>query len=188
MTPAPRASQRLRVDVSDARGRRFSGPDVSGLGAWLSRAAPPGTRGRVTIALVTDPVMRRLNRQYRGADKATDVLSFPADALAQGLSSAQGLPSVALAQGLPSVALAKEGFLGDLAIARGVAARQARAQGHSTRVEIRVLALHGLLHLLGYDHEVDAGEMARLEERLRRRAGVPSGLIGRPDRRHPPHA
>lgn len=179
MTPAPRASQRLRVDVSDARGRRFSGPDVSGLGAWLSRAAPPGTRGRVTIALVTDPVMRRLNRQYRGADKATDVLSFPADA---------SLPSVALAHGLPSVALAKEGFLGDLAIARGVAARQARAQGHSTRVEIRVLALHGLLHLLGYDHEVDAGEMARLEERLRRRAGVPSGLIGRPARRHPPHA
>ena len=173
MTPAPRGGQRLRVDVSDARGRRLSGPDVSGLGPWLSRAAPPGTRGRVTIALVTDAVMRRLNRQYRGADKATDVLSFPADALGKGM---------------PSVALAKEGFLGDLAIARGVAARQARAQGHSTRVEIRVLALHGLLHLLGYDHEVDAGEMARLEERLRRRAGVPSGLIGRPDRRHPPHA
>jgi len=180
MTSASRADQRLRVDVSDARGRRLSGPDVSGLGAWLSRAAPPGTRGHVAIALVTDPVMRRLNRQYRGADKATDVLSFPADA--------PGQPSEALARGLPSEALAKEGFLGDLAIARGVAARQARAQGHSTRVEIRVLALHGLLHLLGYDHEVDAGEMARLEERLRRRAGVPAGLIGRPARRHPPHA
>ena len=172
MTSTPRAGQRLRVDVSDARGRRLSGPDVSGLGAWLSRAAPSGTRGRVTVALVSDAVMRRLNRQFRGADKATDVLSFPVD----------GPP------GLPSVALAKEGFLGDLAIARGVAARQARAQGHSLRVEIRVLALHGLLHLLGYDHEVDAGEMARLEERLRRRAGVPSGLIGRPARRHPPHA
>ena len=171
MTPAPRAGQRLRrasqrlvIDVSDARGRRLSGPDVSGLGPWLSRAAPSGTRGRVTIAVVTDPVMRRLNRQYRGADEATDVLSFPADAS-------------------PNT-----GFLGDLAIARGMAARQARAQGHSTRVEIRVLALHGLLHLLGYDHEVDAGEMARLEERLRRRAGVPSGLIGRPAGRHPPHA
>jgi len=161
MTRASRAGQRLRVDVSDARGRRLSGPDVAGLGPWLSRAAPSGTRGRITIALVSDAVMRRLNRQYRGADKATDVLSFPADA---------------------------PDFLGDLAIARGVAARQARAQGHTARVEIRVLALHGLLHLLGYDHEVDAGEMARLEERLRRRAGVPSGLIGRPDRRHPPHA
>jgi probable rRNA maturation factor len=194
MTSASRASQRLRVDVSDARGRRLSGPDVSGLGVWLARAAPPGTRGSVTIALVTDPVMRRLNRQYRGADKATDVLSFPAERprtaglRALALAKAAGLPAVALAKGLPSVALAQEGFLGDLAIARGVAARQARAQGHSTRAEIRVLALHGLLHLLGYDHEVDAGEMARLEERLRRRAGVPSGLIGRPARRHPPHA
>jgi probable rRNA maturation factor len=178
MTPAPRAGQRLRVDVSDARGRRLAGPDVSGLGPWLTRAAPPGTRGRVTIALVTDAVMRRLNRQYRGADRVTDVLSFPADAS----------PSSPRSPRLPAVALPKAGFLGDLAIARGVAGRQARAQGHSTRVEIRVLALHGLLHLLGYDHEVDAGEMARLEERLRRRGGVPSGLIGRPVRRHPPHA
>lgn len=177
MTPAPRAGQRLRVDVSDARGRRLSGPDVSGLGAWLSRAAPSGTRGRVSIALVTDAAMRLLNRQYRGADKATDVLSFLADAPPDARKSPR----------LPAVALAQAGFLGDLAIARGVAARQARAQGHSTRVEIRVLALHGLLHLLGYDHEADAGEMARLEERLRRRAGVPSGLIGRPDRRRPPH-
>jgi len=148
---------------------------VAGLGAWLSRAAPAGTRGHVTIALVTDPVMRRLNHQYRGVDRATDVLSFPADAS----------PNTRHAPRLPAAAFAKAVFLGDLAIARGVAARQARAQGHSTRVEIRVLALHGLLHLLGYDHEVDAGEMARLEERLRRRAGVPSGLIGRPARRHP---
>jgi probable rRNA maturation factor len=178
MTPASRVGQRLRVDVSDARGRKLSGPDVSGLAAWLSRAAPSGTRGRVTVALVTDPVMRRLNRQYRGADKVTDVLSFPADAP----------PAPPHTRGLPAEALATSDFLGDLAIARGVAARQARTQGHSTRVEIRVLALHGLLHLLGYDHEVDAGEMARLEERLRRRAGVPSGLIGRPARRHPPHA
>ena len=178
MTPAPRAGQRLRVDVSDARGRRLSGPDVSGLGPWLSRAAPAGTRGRVTIALVSDAVMRRLNRQDRRADKATDVLSVPADA-------STGPPRTAR---LPAVALANAGFLGDLAIARGVAVRQARAQGHSVRVELRVLALHGLLHLLGYDHEVDAGEMAHLEERLRRRAGVPSGLIGRPAGRHPPHA
>jgi probable rRNA maturation factor len=175
MRPVPRAGRRLRVDVSDGRGRRLSGPDVSGLGPWLSRAAPSGTRGRVTIAVVTDAVMRRLNRQYRGVDKATDVLSFAAETSPKPRSEA-------------SAALAKADFLGDLAIARGVAARQARAQGHSTRVEIRVLALHGLLHLLGYDHEVDAGEMAGLEEKLRRRAGVPSGLIGRQDRRQPSHA
>ena len=70
-------------------------------------------------------------------------------------------------------------FLGDIVIARGVAARQARALGHPVRTELRILALHGLLHLLGYDHEVDEGRMARMETRLRRRAGLPGGLIAR---------
>jgi len=68
---------------------------------------------------------------------------------------------------------------GDLAIARGLAGRQARELGHPVAVEVRVLALHGLLHLLGYDHETDRGAMARLEERIRRRMGLPSGLIAR---------
>jgi probable rRNA maturation factor len=70
-------------------------------------------------------------------------------------------------------------FLGEIAIAQGVARRQAQALGHSVGVEIRVLALHGLLHLLGYDHDTDQGEMGKLEERLRRRCGLPSGLIAR---------
>ena len=70
-------------------------------------------------------------------------------------------------------------LLGEIVIARGVAVRQARALGHPLGTELRVLALHGLLHLLGYDHEVDKGEMARVETRLRRRAGVPRGLIAR---------
>jgi probable rRNA maturation factor len=158
------ANPPLRVSVCDADGRPLRRP---ALAAWLARVAPARLRGGVTIAFVSDVRIRTLNRRWRGVDKATDVLSFPAHAVFPRSANAE--------------------LLGDLAIARGVAVRQARSLGHSARVEIRVLALHGLLHLLGYDHEVDAGEMARLEERLRRRAGLPSGLIGRrPAKRHPP--
>jgi probable rRNA maturation factor len=96
--------------------------------------------------------MRTLNRAFRGHDYATDVLSFPADT---------GM------------------FLGDIAIAAGVARSQAREAGHSVATELRVLALHGLLHLLGYDHDRDNGEMKRVEARLRRRAGLQQGLIER---------
>lgn len=131
-------------------------PATRGLAAWLVSVAPRAARGRVTIALVTDARIRTLNRQFRGIDTATDVLSFPA-----------GIP----------------GELGDIAIARGVAARQARRGGHGVAVELRVLALHGLLHLLGYDHDTDDGRMARLETRLRRRGGLESGLIERARRR-----
>jgi len=149
------AQPRLRVRVTDGRGRPV--PD-GGLSTWLSGVAPARARGSLTIALLSDQAMRRLNTQFRGADYATDVLSFPSDV---------------------------RGRLGDMAVARGVAARQAKALGHSMGVELRVLALHGLLHLLGYDHETDAGEMARAEERLRRKAGLPQGLItrGREDER-----
>jgi probable rRNA maturation factor len=112
----------------------------------------------VTIALVSDARIRRLNRTYRNADYVTDVLSFPAS---------------------PSGGGHDAGYLGDIAIATGRAARQARDCGHSLAVELRVLALHGLLHLLGFDHERDAGEMAAAERRLRRRGGLASGLIER---------
>jgi probable rRNA maturation factor len=74
------------------------------------------------------------------------------------------------------------GFLGDIVIARGVARRQARLAGHGEGTELRVLALHGLLHLLGYDHETDRGQMARLEHRLRRKAGLKDALIERAGR------
>ena len=146
------AHQALRVDVTDARGRPVRAP---GLGRWLAEAAPRRTHGQVALALIGDATMRRLNREFRRVDRPTDVLSFPAEE--------------------PS----KRPFLGEIAIARGVARRQAREMGHSLGVEIRVLALHGLLHLLGYDHDTDQGEMRRLEERLRRRSGLPSGLISR---------
>jgi probable rRNA maturation factor len=108
----------------------------------------------VAIALVTDAHMRKLNRTYRRKDKATDVLSFPSDT---------------------------PGMLGDIVIARGVAESQAKEHGHALQTELRVLALHGLLHLIGYDHEAkdDNGKMRRAEERLRRKGGLKLGLIGR---------
>ncbi len=86
----------------------------------------------------------------------------------------QPIPPV---QPLPPV----QAFLGDIVIARGVARRQARGARHSELTELRVLALHGLLHLLGYDHEDDGGGMRRLEERLRRKGGLRAGLIERAD-------
>jgi len=127
-----------------------------GLAAWLRRVAPARARdATINIALVTDRDIRRLNREFRGKDRTTDVLSFPA------------------------VSLQPPALLGDVAIARGVAKRQARAAGHSEATEWRVLALHGLLHLLGYDHESDDGRMQRLERKLRRKGGLRDGLIDR---------
>lgn len=157
------ARKRLRllgVSVTDARGRRIRRGPAAGLARWLPRAAPSRARGNVAIALLSDRDMRTLNQKHRGKNRATDVLSFPAE----GES------------------------LGDIAIASGIAARQAREAGHSVSIELRVLALHGLLHLLGYDHETDHGEMSRVEERLRRRAGLPGGLIGRSRAGGPRHA
>jgi probable rRNA maturation factor len=123
-----------------------------GLARWLADVAPRRARGTVTVALVSDARIRALNRRYRRTDAVTDVLSFPA-----------GEP----------------GSLGDVVIAAGVARRQAAAAAHSFSTEVRILALHGLLHLLGYDHEQDDGAMARLEHRLRRRGGLREGLIER---------
>jgi probable rRNA maturation factor len=111
----------------------------------------------VAIAIVADRAMRGMNRRYRGVDHATDVLSFPSE------TDTRRPPP----------------HLGDIAIASGVAQRQARVHGHSLQTELRVLALHGLLHLLGYDHESDDGQMHRVEARLRRRAGLSRGLIER---------
>jgi probable rRNA maturation factor len=125
---------------------------ATGLARWLQQVAPARARGVVTVAVVSDARVRSLNHRYRRQDEATDVLSFPAD---------------------------EPGELGDVVIAAGVAGRQARQAGHPIAVELRVLALHGLLHLLGYDHEHDDGRMARLERRLRLKGGLVEGLIER---------
>ena len=149
----------IKVEITDAEGRRLRS---QALARWLERQAPARARGAVDLAIISDAHMRRLNRTFRAVDRATDVLSFPFDDDGDGVASGRGPRP-----------------LGDIAIAVGVATRQAAAQGHGLRTELRVLALHGLLHLLGYDHEQDEGEMRRVEERLRRRAGLPSGLIAR---------
>ena len=147
---------RLTVDVVTAAAVR-----APGLARWLASAAPARARGRVTVAVVADRRVRVLNRDFRHTDRVTDVLSFPAGEPERGPRRG-GVPD-----------------LGDIVIAAGVARRQAADAGHSLQTELRVLALHGLLHLLGYDHERDEGRMARLEARLRRRGGLRQGLIER---------
>jgi probable rRNA maturation factor len=161
-------SRRLRVLVADGEGRRVSAP---GIARWLVRLAPLRARGVVSVALVSDARVRALNRQYCGHDHATDVLSFPSEGPSGPLKHAGPTP------------LSSGRFLGDIVVARGVARRQARAAGHSELTELRVLVLHGLLHLLGYDHDRDNGAMARVERSLRLKGGLREGLIERAVRR-----
>src|SRR5436190_13802915 len=104
------------------------------------------------VLLTGDAELRRLNRDFRGKDYATDVLSFP------GLANST---------------------LGDVAISIARARSHARQFGHSTEQEVRILMLHGLLHLLGMDHETDNGRMARAEKRWREKLGLPQSLIER---------
>jgi probable rRNA maturation factor len=118
--------------------------------AWETFAARAATaignsESSATIAFVSDKTIRQLNRQFRGVDKATDVLSFPAD---------------------------EESNLGDIAISVDTAAAQAKENGLTFEEEVAQLILHGLLHLSGYDHETDNGEMNRLELRLRRKLAI----------------
>jgi probable rRNA maturation factor len=152
-----------------------------GLADWLRAAAPARARGLVTIALVSDDTMRRMNRRYLGKNRPTDVLSFPAFAPAEGRPGRGASAGRGAGAPTPGGARAKaaDRVLGDLAIATGVARRQSGDRGHPYADELRALALHGLLHLLGYDHDSDEGEMARLEARLLRRSGLPAGVIGR---------
>ena len=106
-----------------------------------------------TCVLAKDRQLRRLNREFRHKDYATDVLSFPA--------------------------AGANGFLGDIAISYDRAKKQADEYGHPVQQEVEILMLHGLLHLLGMDHETDRGRMARAEAKWRAALGLPGGLIER---------
>ncbi|MCU1310126.1 MAG: hypothetical protein JWO20_1251 [Candidatus Angelobacter sp.] len=118
-------------------------------------------RGTVTILITSNEKLRDLNRSFRGKDKPTDVLSFPtAD---RKLS----------------------GHAGDVAISAEIAIDNAKRYGHSPADEVKILILHGLLHLAGHDHEKDNGKMARLENRLRKHLGLPASLIDRTQKPQP---
>ena len=132
----------------------------SSLTRFLHRAqALVGLTSAIDILLTSDAELKRLNRTFRGKNKPTDVLSFPADPI-------PGLP-------------AEHQHAGDLAISLETAARQAARFGHDLQGELKILILHGLLHLNGLDHETDSGEMAARELDLRTRLRLPHGLIDR---------
>ena len=115
----------------------------------------------VAVRLIDDEEMARLNEKYRKKKGPTDVLSFPVEA-------DSGKPGTLKQQ----VRKARGKFLGDIAIAPRVARRNAKALGRGLPGELKVLILHGVLHLLGYDHETDRGEMERIEMRLRRKLRI----------------
>ena len=112
-----------------------------------------GVRGEINVLVTSNREMRRLNRTFRGKDKPTDVISFPA---------------------------AHNGKIaGDIAISHDIARQNAKNLGHSLTTEVKILLLHGLLHLAGHDHESDNGEMAALEQKLRAKLKLPTSLIER---------
>ncbi len=131
---------------------KVQGVSARALGQFAARAQrAAGVRGEVDVLVTSSAELRRLNRRFRGKNAATDVLSFPS----------------------------ADGTAGDIAIAAEVGVRNALRLGHSAAHELKILILHGLLHLAGYDHETDGGKMARKEARLRRALGLPVALIER---------
>ena len=141
---------------SDANPWTAAGLSQRGLSDFLRKARRRvGLEGDVDVLIASDKTLRKLNRDFRGKDKATDVLSFPAPPDFPGNRA------------------------GDLAISLETAARQADQFQHEVGDEIRILIVHGLLHLAGMDHETDEGEMAAREAAIRAAMRLPSGLIER---------
>jgi probable rRNA maturation factor len=148
------------ITIEPPRAKAGAGMGKAEVARFLKRArAAVGLEGEVHVLLADDATLRRLNKTFRGKDKATDVLSFPA--------------------GAATVFFGEQELAGDLAISLETAARQAKQYGHTPAIEVRVLLLHGLLHLAGFDHERDKGEMAARERELRVELGLPGGLIER---------
>jgi len=139
--------------------KRVVGLNEDSLDRFVARAKrAAGLRGAVTILVTHSRELRRLNFRFRGKDKPTDVLSFPA----QTISATR--------------------FAGDVAISADLAVQNARRLGHSAAEEVKILALHGVLHLAGYNHEADNGAMALRESRMRKQLGLPDALIERSEK------
>jgi probable rRNA maturation factor len=135
--------------------QRIPGLSRRGLADFIVKACQAARlRGTVTVMITNNREVQALNSRFKGADRPTDVLSFPAPVFVRG-------------------------FAGDIAISADIASQNARALGHRCSDEVRILALHGILHLAGYDHEDDRGEMARTEQLLRQKLDLPAGLIER---------
>ena len=136
--------------------KRVVGLTELALDRFVTRARRvAGLRAAVNVLVTSNAELKELNRRFRGKDQPTDVLSFPAS---------------------PDL---KPRSAGDIAISAEIATHNARALGHTAAEEIKILVLHGILHLRGYDHERDGGKMARREEKLRRQLHLPIGLIER---------
>jgi probable rRNA maturation factor len=136
--------------------KRVPGVEEASLGRFVTRACRAlSLRGKVNVLVTNSRELHVLNRRFLGKDKPTDVLSFP-----------------------PISELPRD-FAGDVAISADIASQNARALGHSVTEELKILSLHGLLHLAGYDHQRDNGRMARKEHDLRRKLGLPVALIER---------
>lgn len=139
--------------------KRIARLSEAGLERFVLRARrAAGLKGMVNVLVTSSATVRSLNSRFRGANKATDVLSFPSLLSGSGASAR---------------------LAGDIAISADIAAQNAARLGHSTADELKILALHGVLHLAGFDHERDNGEMARKELKLRQALGLPVGLIER---------
>jgi rRNA maturation RNase YbeY len=147
--------------------QRAARADWNEIRRFLNRLSTEVARSGFAVCLLSDTGIRRYNKQFRGADYPTDVLSFPAGRRRNGSLDCWGE------------------YLGDVLISVETARENARRYGLRLEEEIEVLALHGVLHLLGYDHERDAGEMARVERRWSERLGLTENLTGRAHRRGP---
>ena len=142
--------------------RKIAGLSAASLRRFVVRACKSARlRGTVDVFITTSGEMRSLNDRFRGKNKSTDVLSFPSES------------SSNLLRGMP--------FVGEIAISADIALDNARRLGHSAAAEVKVLVLHGILHLAGFDHERDNGQMARKEATLRRALRLPLSLTERGD-------